>query len=75
MDDRHAGQLLGTVRCFQTVEWAGTDWQDIRIGDFDGDGGDDIVARAGGAWWVMRFENGSFVTTRWDRGATSTGKT
>ncbi len=23
---------------FQTVEWAGTDWQDIRIGDFDGDG-------------------------------------
>ena len=46
-------------------DWEKADWLDVRIGDFDGDGNDDIAGRTAGDWWVSRYSEGRFLTTRW----------
>jgi hypothetical protein len=36
-------------------QWDPTiNWQDVRVGDFNGDGRDDIAGRYLGQWWVAR---------------------
>ncbi len=48
-------------------------WQDVVVGDFNGDLRPDIAGRAGGQWWVARSTGNSFVTELW--GAWSNGLT
>ncbi len=45
-------------------------WQDVRVGDFNGDGLDDIAGRYLGQWWVARSKGGIvngtvFVESNW----------
>jgi len=41
------------------------DWQDVRVGDFNGDGRVDLVGRYEGAWWVARSTGDGFVNEQW----------
>ena len=45
------------------VTWADVAWQDVRVGDFDGDGRDDLAGRAGGQWWVTTSDGNGVVST------------
>ena len=40
-------------------------WQDVRTGDVDGDGHDDLVGRANGQWWVTRDTASGVVHELW----------
>ncbi len=45
-------------------------WNDVVVGDFNGDGRDDIIGRVGsnGDWWVAKSFGGSrFANERWGR--------
>ncbi len=54
-------------------DWSGwpalVDWQDVLVGDFTGNGSDDIAGRnaANGDWWVARSTGEEFITERWGR--------
>jgi hypothetical protein len=38
------------------------DWRDVKVGDFNGDGRDDIIGRtASGQWWLARSNGAGFV--------------
>ena len=43
------------------------DWLDVRVGDFDGDGRDDIAGRANGNWWLARSSGNAFQNQYWGR--------
>ncbi len=51
----------------------GVTWQDVTVGDFNGDNIDDIAGRAGGQWWVGRSNGRSLTNQLW--GGWSTGVT
>jgi hypothetical protein len=38
-------------------------WKDVRAGDFDGDGRDDIAGRFAGQWFVAESNGTAFNTT------------
>ena len=40
-------------------------WRDIQAADVDGDGRDDIVARANGEWWVAKSSGRSLTLEFW----------
>lgn len=41
------------------------DWRDVVVGDFDGNGTDDIAARAGsGTWWQLHKTGSSFSNSK-----------
>ena len=42
-------------------------WEDVMVGDFNGDGYDDIAGRANGSWWVSRSNGSAFVTEYWGK--------
>ena len=47
---------------------ADVDWQYIEVGDFTGNGYDDIVGwNANGDWWIARSQGDRFVNERWGR--------
>ncbi len=48
-------------------------WVDIKVGDFTGNGKDDIVARVqeSGQWWVGVSTGHSFATSLWDAWSTN----
>jgi len=50
-------------------KWGSTaGWVDVQIGDFNGDGRDDVVGRsASGDWWVAKSNGSGFVNERWGR--------
>jgi hypothetical protein len=56
---------------FTTTLWAvwspAVHWVDVKVGDFTGDGKQDIAGRAqeDGSWWVGRSTGNGFVTSRW----------
>ena len=45
--------------------WKDAAWENATVGDFDGDGRDDLAARIGGQWWVARSTGVSFSTSLW----------
>jgi hypothetical protein len=56
---------------FTTTMWAAWNpnitWVDVHVGDFNGDGKDDIVGRVlqTGQWWVGISDGSHFTTTLW----------
>ncbi|MCA9151645.1 MAG: hypothetical protein KDA92_20210, partial [Planctomycetales bacterium] len=58
-----------TTAGLQVADWGQwattTGWDYIMVGDFDGDGREDVIARNNGKWWVTREVNGQFVSTQW----------
>jgi hypothetical protein len=40
-------------------------WRDPRIGDFNGDGRDDVIARYAGTWWVGTSNGSAFSASLW----------
>jgi len=47
------------------------DWQDVLVGDFNGDGRADLVGRNEGAWWVTRSTGNGFVNEPWGTWSTA----
>jgi hypothetical protein len=48
------------------TRWSNTvDWQDVRVGDFNGDGLDDIAGRYLGQWWVAKSNGTGFTNSNW----------
>ena len=45
--------------------WQNANWSDVRVGDFDGDGLDDIAGRDGGTWHVGVSTGSAFATSLW----------
>jgi hypothetical protein len=41
--------------------WSAVTWNDLRVGDFNNDGRDDIIGREGGNWWIG--QGGTFFST------------
>ncbi|HEX6983803.1 MAG TPA: FG-GAP-like repeat-containing protein, partial [Planctomycetaceae bacterium] len=62
---------LSTGTGFAAAAWEGggwspsATWSDVRVGDFDGDGRDDLAGRISGEWWVTRSTGSRFRTTKW----------
>ena len=47
--------------------WGAGDWTDVMSGDFNADGGADVVGRLGNRWYVGLNTGMSFATTYWGR--------
>src|SRR5207244_4590942 len=69
---------INTGASFSLSKWGGqwptsVNWVDVHVGDFTGDGKDDIVGRVQqtGAWWVETSLGNSFNSTRWGAWASS----
>lgn len=46
--------------------WApSVEWKDVDVGDFDGDGRDDIVGQTSGNWWIAVSNGNSFINSFW----------
>ena len=48
--------------------WSERVWKDvtqIAVGDVDGDGDDDVLARYLGSWWVGVSDGSTFTPQRW----------
>src|SRR5262249_49620215 len=54
-------------QAWATLPGASTAWADRRVGDFDGDGKDDLVTRASqtGALFVLRSSGSAFTQALW----------
>lgn len=67
------------IAAFATTAWGtwspGINWVDVRVGDFNGDGRDDLIGRwqATGQWWSAIANGTSFTNAYW--GSWSTGIT
>lgn len=54
----------------QWVTWSATaNWQDVTVGDFNGDGKADLAGRLNGNWWVSLAVNGDSSVTGFVGGA------
>lgn len=49
----------------QWARWSDLAWLDVTVGDFDGDGRDDIAGRFAGEWWVSRTGSPAVTTSKW----------
>jgi VCBS repeat-containing protein len=47
------------------ARWTDLAWVDVTVGDFDGDGRDDIAGRFAGEWWVSRTGTSTILTSKW----------
>jgi len=48
------------------ADWAEVTWEDVRTGDFDGDGRTDLVGRYQGEWYLARaLPAGGFASSLW----------
>ncbi len=45
--------------------WAPVAWSNVRVGDFNDDGKDDILGQFNGAWWLGASNGASITTTNW----------
>jgi hypothetical protein len=57
---------LATTQLWDT--WADAAWEDVRVGDFDGNGKSDLIGRYQGDWYVSWSDGTRFVTgfyARW----------
>ena len=53
--------------------WTGSvTWDDVTVGDFNGDGRDDIGGRANGQWWLAISDGARFSNEYWGFWTTST---
>ena len=51
-------------------QWGAAAWQDGRVGDFNGDGKDDVMLRAAGNWWVGLSTGTTFNAVQFDTWST-----
>jgi hypothetical protein len=57
---------------FDTTRWetwsTAVTWVDVRVGDFNGDGKDDLAGRAQqyGEWWLAISSGASFTSAKWE---------
>jgi len=64
---------LSTGSSFTTTLWGtwnpNVTWTDVKVGDFNGDGRDDVVGRVKetGEWWMGQSSGSSFVPSLWTR--------
>jgi len=49
----------------QWARWSDIAWLDVTVGDFDGDGRDDIAGRFAGEWWVSGTDAPAVTTSKW----------
>ncbi len=47
------------------ARWSDLAWLDVTVGDYDGDGRDDIAGRFGSEWWVSRTDSPAVTTSKW----------
>ena len=45
--------------------WAPVAWSNVRVGDFNNDGKDDILGQFSGGWWMGASNGTSITTTSW----------
>ncbi|MEM9455186.1 MAG: FG-GAP-like repeat-containing protein [Myxococcota bacterium] len=66
-----SGQFLGT-NWSRDADWCDNDDQQLHLGDFDGDGDDDMLCHdaSSGFKWIDYAANGQFLGTNWSRDAT-----
>ncbi len=60
-----AGTAVNITNVYMGYWSTAVPWVDIRVGDFDGDGDDDVMGRAYGAWWMGKSNGSSFTNELW----------
>ncbi len=63
----------GTFTNTKWTRWStGVTWTDVMVGDFNGDGMDDIIGRvqSNGDWWIGSSTGTGFTNAKWTRWST-----